>query len=43
LTWRSVLTSREVRAERTADGGTLGLAGLFADLPFELLTALGTR
>jgi (1->4)-alpha-D-glucan 1-alpha-D-glucosylmutase len=42
MSWRSALTGRDVRAERGAEGGTLGLAGLFADLPFELLTAPST-
>jgi (1->4)-alpha-D-glucan 1-alpha-D-glucosylmutase len=38
-TWRSAITSSEIRAERTADGGTLGLSRLFADLPIDLLLA----
>jgi (1->4)-alpha-D-glucan 1-alpha-D-glucosylmutase len=41
MTWRSALTGREVRAERAAEGGALGLAGLFADLPIDLLLASG--
>jgi (1->4)-alpha-D-glucan 1-alpha-D-glucosylmutase len=37
VAWRSALTGREVRAERGRDGGALGLADLFAELPMDLL------
>ncbi|MDQ3950574.1 MAG: malto-oligosyltrehalose synthase, partial [Gemmatimonadota bacterium] len=40
LTWRSALTGREVRAEREGTRATLGLAGLFTELPVDLVVGL---
>jgi (1->4)-alpha-D-glucan 1-alpha-D-glucosylmutase len=37
MTWRSALTGDEVRAERDANGGSISLAGLLAELPIDLL------
>jgi (1->4)-alpha-D-glucan 1-alpha-D-glucosylmutase len=40
--WRSVLTGRETRAERHAEGGgAIDLSALFAQLPLDLLVSAG--
>ncbi|MDQ3998090.1 MAG: malto-oligosyltrehalose synthase [Gemmatimonadota bacterium] len=41
--WRSALTGREIGIDRGADGGELRLAGLFVDLPLDLLSASGGK
>jgi (1->4)-alpha-D-glucan 1-alpha-D-glucosylmutase len=41
--WRSALTGREVRADAAGEGGALGVAGLFAELPLDLLVSAEPR